>query len=129
MNIIATLRGSPYPELSKNRFFFFFQSMDLLSENIVAKFYSPYRNSFDGRVPSSGLRRASGRFFSPSENFKTHFLKTTFFKIACTIKGEPIKGLYQCDTFKKLIFFLAYSTVCTFKNILGKFQSRICNIF
>ena len=27
--------------------------MDVLSENIVAKFYSPYPNSFDGRVPSS----------------------------------------------------------------------------
>ena len=67
--------------------------MDLLSENIVAKFYSPYRNSFDGRVPSSGLREASGRFFSLSENFKARFLKTTFFKIACTIKGEPIKLL------------------------------------
>ena len=72
----------------------FFVSIDgMLSENIVAKFYSPYRNSFDGRVPSSDLRGASGRFFSPSENFKARFLKTTFFKIACTIKGEPIKLL------------------------------------
>ena len=87
------LRGSPYPEVSKNRFFFLFQSMDLLSENIVAKFHSPYRNSFDGRVPSSGFRGASGRFFSPSENFKARFLKTTFFKIACPIKVEPIKLL------------------------------------
>ena len=34
--------------------FFLFQLMELLSENIVAKFYSPYRNSFDDRVPSSG---------------------------------------------------------------------------
>ena len=89
---ITDLRGSPYPELSKNRFFLF-QSMNLLSENIVAKFYSPYRNSFDGRVPSSGLRGASGMFFSPSENFKARFLETTFFKIACTIEGEPIKLL------------------------------------
>ena len=53
-NKILHLRGSPYPELSKNRFFFLFQSIELLSENIVAKFYSPYRNSFDGRVPISG---------------------------------------------------------------------------
>ena len=67
--------------------------MDLLSENILAKFYSPYRNRFDGRVPSSGLRGASERFFSTSENFKARFLTTTLFKIACTIKGEPINLL------------------------------------
>ena len=60
----------------KSIFFVLFQSMDLLSENIVAKFYSPYQNSFDGRVPSSGLRGVSGRFFSPSENFQARFLKT-----------------------------------------------------
>ena len=33
--------------------------------------------------------RAEGR----SENFKARFLKTTFFKIACTIEGETIKLL------------------------------------
>ena len=27
---LGHLRGSPYPELSKNRFFFLFQSMDIL---------------------------------------------------------------------------------------------------
>ena len=64
--------------------------MELLSENIVAKFYSPYRNSFDGRVPSSGSAYVD---FSPSENFKARFLETTFFKIACAIKKEPLKLL------------------------------------
>ena len=38
----------------KSIFFFLFQSMELLSENIFTQIYSPYRNSFDGRVPSSG---------------------------------------------------------------------------
>ena len=28
-----------------------------------------------------------------SENFKARFLKTTFFKIACAIKKEPLKLL------------------------------------
>ena len=31
---------------------------------------------------------------------------------------KRVKGLYQCDTFKQSIFFLPFSTVYTFKNIL-----------
>ena len=87
------VKGVSLSRTFKKSIFCLFQSMNLLSKNIVAKFYSSYQNSFDGRVPSSGLRRASGRFLSSSENFKARFLKTTFFKIACMIKGEPIKLL------------------------------------
>ena len=56
-----TLRGSPYPELSKNRFFFCFNRWNYYQRIL-------------------------------SQNF-TVFLETTFFKIACAIKKEPLKLL------------------------------------
>ena len=60
---VIYLKGVSLSRIFKKSIFFFFVSIDeLLSENIVAKFYSPYRNSFDGRVPSSDSRGASERY-------------------------------------------------------------------
>ena len=45
-----SFKGVSLSRTFEKSIFFLFHSMELLSENIVAKFYSPYRNSFDGRV-------------------------------------------------------------------------------
>ena len=55
--------------------------MELLSENIVAKFYNPYRNIFDVRVPSSGLRGASERvIFHRLKTLKSAFSQNHIFQ-------------------------------------------------
>ena len=41
------------------------------------------------------------------------------------LKLWEFKGLYQCDTFKKSIFFWPFLTVYTFKNILWKKETPV----
>ena len=73
----------------KSIFLFLFQSMELLSENIVAKFYSPYRNSFDGRVPSSILRGARERLiFHRLKTLKRVFSKPHFSKLRARLENN-----------------------------------------
>ena len=67
--------------------------MELLSENIFAKFYSPYRNSFDGRVPSTGLREASERLiFHRLKTLKRVFSKPHLSKLRARLKKNHVNA-------------------------------------
>ena len=90
MMYTCTLRGSPYPELSKNRFFFCFNRWNyyqrILSQNFTVHIGIVLMVEFRAVACAE---RAKGM----SENFKARILETTFFKIACAIKKEPLKLL------------------------------------
>ena len=73
---------------------FVFVSIDgTIIREYCRKILQSIRNSFDGSFEQWLTRSERKVDFSSSENFKARFLETTFFKIACAIKKEPLKLL------------------------------------